>query len=58
MDDVKANLASVHKLINKQVSFAEDVEVVDVNSDGDFEEDVNFNSGTGFQNQKPRNQNG
>ena len=45
MDDVKAKLDSVHKLLKKQVSFAEDVEVVDVDSDRDEEEDVNFISG-------------
>ncbi|KAF3539554.1 hypothetical protein F2Q69_00022596 [Brassica cretica] len=48
MDDVKAKLDNVHKLLKKQVSFAEDVEAVDVNSDKDFEEDVNLISGTGF----------
>lgn len=58
LDDVKAKLDSVHKLLKKQVSFAEDVEAVDVDSDRDFEEDVNFISGTGFQSQKPGNQNG
>lgn len=31
--DVKAKLDSVHKLLKKQVRFAEDVEAVDVNSD-------------------------
>ena len=50
LDDVKAKLDSVHKLLKKQVSFAEDVEAVDVDSDIDGEEDVNFVSGSGFQN--------
>ena len=45
MDDVKGKLDSVHKLLKKQVSFVDDV---DVNSDGDFKEGVNFISGTGF----------
>ena len=44
--DVKAKLYSVHKLLKKQVSFADDMEAVDVNSDRCFEEDVNFISGT------------
>ena len=48
LDDVKAKLDSVHKLLKKQVSFAEDMEAVDVNSDEDFEEDMNFISGTDF----------
>ena len=56
IDDVKAKLDSVHKLLKKQVRFAEDVEAVDVDkaidfdSDIDEDEDVNFVSGTGFQN--------
>ncbi|KAF2620139.1 hypothetical protein F2Q68_00039196 [Brassica cretica] len=33
MDDVKAKLDSVHKLLKKQASFAEDVEAVDVDND-------------------------
>ena len=56
IDDVKAKLDSVHKLLKKQVSVTEDVEVVDVNSEKDFEEVVNFINGTGFHNQKPGNQ--
>ena len=58
LDDVKAKLDSVHKLLKKQVSFAEDKEDVEINSDGDLEEDVNFISGTGFQNQRLGNQSG
>ncbi|KAF3545761.1 hypothetical protein DY000_02007880 [Brassica cretica] len=38
--------------------FAEDVEAVDVNSERDEEEDVNFVSGTAFQNQRSGNQSG
>ena len=52
MEDVKAKLESVHKLVKKQVFFTEDVEAVDVNSDMEEEEDVNFVSGLGFQNQR------
>ena len=52
MDKVKAKLDSVHKLVKKQVSFTEDVEAVDVNSDMGEEEDVNFINGSGFQNQR------
>ena len=37
--DVKTKLDSVHKLLKKQISFAEDVEVVDVDSDMEEEED-------------------
>ena len=48
MDEVKAKLDIVHQLLNKYVSFTEDVE----------EEDVNFISGTSFQNQRSGNQNG
>ena len=58
LDDVKAKLDSVHKLPKKHISFAEDMEAVDVNSDGDLEEDVNFISDIGFQNQKPGNHSG
>ena len=57
-DDVKAKLDSVDKLFKKQVSFAEDVEAVNINNDGDLEEDMNFISGTGFQNKRSGNQNG
>ncbi|XP_048620048.1 uncharacterized protein LOC125590505 [Brassica napus] len=58
LEDVKAKLDSVHKLLKKQVSFAEDVEAVHVNNDMDEEEDVNFVSGSGFQNQRSGNQSG
>ena len=58
LDNVKAKLDSVHKLLKKQVNFAEDLEVVDVDSDIDGEEDVNFVSGSGFQNQRSGNQSG
>ena len=42
LDDIKAKLNSVHKLLKKHVSFAKDV---DVDSDKNDEEDVNFISG-------------
>ena len=58
LDDVKAKLDSIHKLLKKQVSFAEDMKAVEINSDGDLVEDVNFISGTSFQNQMPGNQSG
>ena len=58
LEEVKAKLDSVHKLLKKQVSFAEDVDAVDVNSDMEEEEDVNFVSGSGFQNQRFGNQSG
>ena len=48
MDEVKAKLDSVHKLLRKQVCLVEDAEAVD--TEGRAEEaDVNFISGTGFQ---------
>ena len=53
MDEVKAKLDSVHKLLKKQLSFVEDVEAVeavDVDNEKGDQEDVNFISGTGFQN--------
>ena len=58
MDDVKANLDNVPKLFKKHVSFAEDVEVIDVDIYKDEEEDVNFVSGTCFQNQRYGNHSG
>ena len=58
LNDVKAKLDSVDKLLKKQINFAEDVEVVDVDSDIYGEEDVNFVSGSGFQNQRSGNQSG
>ena len=56
LDEVKAKVDSVHKLLKKYFSFAEDMKAIEINSDGDLEEDVNFISGTGFLNQKPGNQ--
>jgi len=48
MDEVKAKLDSVHKLIGMQVCLVEDAEAVE--TEGRAEEvDVNFISGTGFQ---------
>ena len=58
LDDAKAKMDSVHQFLKKQVRFAEDIEAVEINSDGDREEDVNFISGTCFQNQRPGNQSG
>ena len=45
MDEVKAKLDSVHKLLRKQVSFVEDVEAVERRAD---EEEVNYIGGTRF----------
>ena len=42
MDEVKAKLDSVHKLLKKQVCSAEDVDVVDTEDNTEGEEDVNF----------------
>ena len=48
MDEVKAKLDSVHKLLRKQVCLVEDAEAVD--TEGRAEEaNENFISGTGFQ---------
>ena len=58
LDDAKAKMDSVHQFLKKQVRFAEDIEAVEINSDGDREEDVNFISGTCFQNQRYGNQSG
>ncbi|WZY72530.1 hypothetical protein YC2023_004770 [Brassica napus] len=49
LDDVKAKLNSVYKLLKKHVSFAKNV---DVDSDKNDEKDVNFISDTDFQNQQ------
>ena len=48
MDNVKAKLDNVHKLLKMQVSSAEDVEAVDDDNGIDEEEDVNFVSGKAF----------
>ena len=48
MDEVKAKLDNVHKLLRKHVCLVEDAEAVD--TEGRAEEtDLNFISGTGFQ---------
>ena len=52
LDDVKPKLDSVHKLLKKQVSFAEDVETIDVNSDKNDEGAVNFITGLGIREDK------
>ncbi|XP_033130780.1 uncharacterized protein LOC117126547 [Brassica rapa] len=56
MDEVKAKLGSVHKLLKKQVCLADDADAVDTEDNKEVEEDVNFISGTGFQ--KSGNQSG
>ena len=58
LEDVKAKLDSVHKLLKKQVNFAEDVEAIDVDTNMDEEEDVNFVTGSCFQNPRSGNQSG
>ena len=47
MDEMKAKLDSVHKLLMKQVCLVEDTEAIDIEG-GAEEADVNFISGTGF----------
>ena len=49
MDEVKATLDSVHKLLRKKVCLVEDAYAVDTEDKAEVEEDVNFISGTGFQ---------
>ena len=48
MDEVKAKLDSVHKLLRRQVCLVEDAEAVDTNNREDEEEDVNFIGGNRF----------
>lgn len=48
MDEVKPKL-NIHKLLRKQVSFAEDAEAIDTANDKGDEEDVNKISGASFQ---------
>nr|VDD29970.1 unnamed protein product [Brassica oleracea] len=45
MDEVKAKLDSVHKLLRKQVCLVEDAEVVDTEDRAEEEEEVNFIGG-------------
>ncbi|KAF2590177.1 hypothetical protein F2Q70_00038646 [Brassica cretica] len=56
MDEVKAKLDSVHKLLRKHSCLVEDADVVDAEDRVGVEEDVNFISGAGFQ--RSGNQNG
>ena len=56
MDEVKAKLDSVHKLLRKHGCLVEDAEAVDTEGRGEVEEDANFISGTRFQ--RSGNQNG
>ncbi|KAG2307209.1 hypothetical protein Bca52824_026957 [Brassica carinata] len=48
MDEVKAKLDNVHRLLRKLICLVEDVEAVD-GEDDSIEEDVNFISRAGFQ---------
>lgn len=48
MDEVKAKLDSVHKLLRKQACLVEHAEAVDTEGRSEVEEDVNFIGGTGF----------
>ena len=49
MDEVKAMLDSVHKLLRKHVCLVGDADAVDTEDKAEVEEDVNFISGIGFQ---------
>ncbi|KAF2571312.1 hypothetical protein F2Q70_00004285 [Brassica cretica] len=49
MDEVRAKLDSVHKLLMKLACLVEDAEAVDTEGRAEVEEDVNFIGGTGFQ---------
>ena len=48
MDEVRAKLDSVHKLLRKQACLVEDGEAVDIEGKAEVEEDVNFIGGFGF----------
>lgn len=48
MDEVRAKLDSVHKLLKKQVCLMEAAKAVDEDDREAVEEDVNYISGTGF----------
>ena len=54
MDEVKAKLDSVHKLLKMQVSFVEDAEAVEGRTE---EEEVNYIGGAGFQGNQGGNRN-
>ncbi|KAF2549174.1 hypothetical protein F2Q70_00023261 [Brassica cretica] len=54
MDEVKAKLDSVHKLLKKQVSFVDDAEAVEGRAE---EEEVNYIGGAGFQGNQGGNRN-
>ena len=56
MDEVRAQLDSVHKLRRKQSCLVEDAKAVDIEGKAEVEEDVNFIGGTVFQ--RSGNQNG
>ncbi|KAF2567576.1 hypothetical protein F2Q68_00025644 [Brassica cretica] len=55
IDEVKAKVDSVHKLLRKQVCLVEDAEAVDTEGRAEEEEEVNFIGGTGFQGSGNRN---
>ena len=46
MDEVRAKLDSVHKLLRKQACLVDDAEAVDTDGRSEVEEDVNFIGGT------------
>ena len=48
MDEVKAKLDSVHKLLRKQACLVEDADAVDTEDIAEIEEEVNIIGGTGF----------
>ena len=57
MDELKAKLDSVHKLLRKQACLFENAEAVDTEGKAEVEEDVNFIGGIGFQRSGNKNGN-
>ena len=49
MDEFRAKLDSVHKILRKQTCLVEDAKAVDTEGRAEVEEDLNFIGGTGFQ---------
>lgn len=58
MSEVKAKLDTVYNPLKKHVSFVEGIEAGETSEENEDERDVNFISGTGFQNQRLGNQQG
>ena len=57
MDEVRAKLDNVHKLLRKQTCLVKDAEAVDTEGKAEVAEDVNIIGGTGFQRSGKQNGN-